>query len=71
MLVLTRRRGESIVIDGGIEITVLDVSGEKVRIGIEAPPEIEVYRQEVLTKIAAEGRRKAPRSKIEGTEEKS
>lgn len=62
MLVLTRRRGESIVIDGGIQITVLEVSGDKVRVGVDAPPEVEVHRQEVLGKIAAEGRRKAPRA---------
>lgn len=58
MLVLTRRRGESIMIGGGIEITILEVSGDKVRVGIEAPPDIEVHRNEVLTKIATEGRRK-------------
>ncbi len=58
MLVLTRRKGESIVITGGISITIIDVSGEKVRVGVEAPPEIEGHREEVLAKIATEGRRK-------------
>ncbi len=47
MLVLTRRVGEVIVIDGGIRLAVVSVQGDKVRIGIEAPPEVRVDRQEV------------------------
>jgi len=47
MLVLMRRLGESIVIDGGIRVTVVSVQGERVRIGIEAPPDVRVDRQEV------------------------
>jgi carbon storage regulator len=61
MLVLMRRVGESIVIDGGIRVTVVSVQGEKVRIGIEAPPDIRVDRQEVHerrfdTELAADSR---------------
>ena len=48
MLVLTRKINQSIMIGDEIEITVLSVSGEKVRIGIEAPRDISVFRQEVL-----------------------
>ena len=47
MLVLTRRVGEEIVIDGGIRITVTGVQGEKVRIGVTAPESVRVDRQEV------------------------
>lgn len=47
MLVLTRKTEESILIGDNIEIRVLGVSGDKVRIGIEAPREIEVFRKEV------------------------
>jgi carbon storage regulator len=47
MLVLTRKTNQSIMIGDEIEITVLSVSGDKVRIGIEAPREIPVFRQEV------------------------
>jgi carbon storage regulator len=47
MLVLSRRVGEVIVIDGDIRITVVLVQGQKVRIGIEAPPHVPVDRQEV------------------------
>ncbi len=47
MLVLMRRPDESIVIDGNIRITVVSVKGDKVRIGIEAPPDVRVDRQEI------------------------
>ena len=53
MLVLTRKTGQSIVIDGGIEITVLEVRGEQVRLGIAAPREIKVNRKELLAQIEA------------------
>jgi carbon storage regulator len=48
MLVLTRKTNQSIKIGDDIEITVLSVSGDKVRIGIEAPRDISVFRREVL-----------------------
>ena len=47
MLVLTRKTNQSIMIGDDIEITILSVSGDKVRIGIEAPRDISVFRQEV------------------------
>jgi carbon storage regulator len=47
MLVLTRNIGEKIIIDGNIEVTVVAVKGNKVRIGIEAPDYVRVDRQEV------------------------
>ncbi len=47
MLVLMRRVGESIIIDGGIRVTVVSVQGDKVRVGIEAPPDVRVDRQEI------------------------
>lgn len=54
MLVLTRRTRQSIMIGDEIELTVLSVSGEKVRIGIEAPNEVPVFRKEVYLRIAGE-----------------
>ncbi|MDQ3769942.1 MAG: carbon storage regulator CsrA [Actinomycetota bacterium] len=54
MLVLTRKSNQSIMIGDDIEITVLSVMGEKVRIGIQAPREIPVFRQEVYVEIQAE-----------------
>lgn len=47
MLVLTRRPGEQIVIDGNIRLTVISLKGDRVRLGIEAPPAVAVDRQEV------------------------
>ncbi len=54
MLVLTRKTNQSIMIGEEIEITVLSVSGDKVRIGIEAPRDISVFRREVLDNAEAE-----------------
>ncbi len=47
MLVLTRKVGEAIVIDGGIRVTVVAVNGNRVRIGVTAPPDVSVDREEV------------------------
>lgn len=51
MLVLSRKVGESIVIRDDIKICVVDVRGDKVRLGIEAPKEVPVHRQEVYDAI--------------------
>jgi carbon storage regulator len=57
MLVLSRQRDESIVIGENVIITVVDIRGDKVRLGIEAPGEIPVHRQEVYEAIQRENRR--------------
>lgn len=54
MLVLTRRIGESVRIDGDIEITLLDIKGDSVRIGVKAPRETRVQRTEILDAVVAE-----------------
>jgi carbon storage regulator len=54
MLVLTRKPGQSIIIGDGIEVEVLSVAGEKVRLGITAPREVEIFRHEVYERIKAE-----------------
>ena len=54
MLVLSRKRNESIVIDENIVITVVEVRGDKVRLGIEAPREVPVHRSEVHEAISIE-----------------
>lgn len=60
MLVLHRKKGESLVINDNIKITIVDVSGEKVKIAIEAPKEIPILRTELI--IAAETNREAASS---------
>lgn len=59
MLVLSRQRDESIIIGDNIVITVVDVRGDKVRLGIDAPVEISVHRREVYEAIQRENRRAA------------
>lgn len=54
MLILTRRTGESLVIGDDVTMTVLGVKGNQVRIGINAPKEVSVHREEVYTQIQAE-----------------
>jgi carbon storage regulator len=54
MLVLSRQRDESIRIGDDIEITIVDIRGEKVRLGISAPPHIPVHRKEVYEAIQRE-----------------
>lgn len=51
MLILTRRVGESLVIDDDIDIIVLGVKGNQVRIGIDAPEDVSVHREEIYRKI--------------------
>jgi carbon storage regulator len=51
MLVLSRKTGESIVVNGNIRVTVLHVDGEVVKIGVHAPAQVPVYRQEVYDEI--------------------
>lgn len=59
MLVLTRQRDESIFIGDNIKITIVDIRGDKCRLGIEAPSEIPVHRQEVYEAIQREHAREA------------
>ena len=51
MLVLTRKIGEAIVIDGGIAVRVLDAGAGRVRLGVEAPAEVLVLREEIATRL--------------------
>ena len=51
MLALSRKKGEALMINSDIEITVLEVKGEQVKIGISAPKEVPVYRKEVYLQI--------------------
>lgn len=62
MLVLTRKRDESIIIGDHIRIVVVDVRGEQVKLGIDAPRNISVHREEVYREIQEENRRAALRA---------
>ena len=62
MLVLTRKPGERLVIGDNIVITVVEVKGDNIRIGIDAPREVKVYRGEIYDAIVAENR-EAPLNK--------
>ncbi|MEG0806511.1 MAG: carbon storage regulator CsrA [Lachnospiraceae bacterium] len=54
MLALSRKKGESLVIDNNIEITILEVKGDQIKIGITAPKEIPIYRKEIYQQIQKE-----------------
>ncbi|VDB01270.1 Carbon storage regulator [Olavius algarvensis spirochete endosymbiont] len=56
MLILSRRKDESVIIDDGIEISVVDIRGDQVKLGIKAPKNVKVYRNEVFQAIQAENR---------------
>lgn len=54
MLILTRKAGETIVINENIRVTVLSVKGNQIRLGVEAPENVPVHRQEIHERIKAE-----------------
>ncbi len=63
MLVLTRKSNQSIMIGDEIEVSVLSVMGEKVRIGIQAPQRVPVFRKEIYLEIHREAGAAAPAAK--------
>ncbi len=64
MLVLSRQRDESIVIGENIVVTIVDIRGDKVRLGIEAPGEVTIHRQEVYEAIQRENRKPGQRQAV-------
>lgn len=65
MLVLSRKKNESVVIGDAIVVTVVEIRGDKVRLGIQAPREIPIHRQEVFSAISSEGSADTSHSKTE------
>ena len=61
MLALTRKKGESIILNNDIEISILELRGDQVKVGISAPKEVPVYRKEVRKKTRLHHRQKALR----------
>lgn len=54
MLALTRKKGESLVLNNNIEVTILEIRGDQVKIGVSAPKEVPIYRKEVYLQIQKE-----------------
>ena len=53
MLALTRKKGESLVINNNIEVTILEIRGDQIKLGISAPRDVSIYRKEVYLQIQA------------------
>jgi carbon storage regulator len=64
MLILSRKPGESIVIDGRIRVTIIRAEGEAVKVGIEAPAEVQVHRKEVYDEIQRNNQQAATRQTV-------
>ena len=62
MLALSRKPGESVVIGNNIEITILEVKGEQIKVGIKAPKDIAIYRKELFEQIQDANREAAETS---------
>lgn len=56
MLALSRKKNESIIVNNDIEITILDIRGDQVKVGIAAPKEVPIYRKEVYLQIQEENK---------------
>ncbi len=54
MLVLSRKPGESIVIGNDVVVTILDVKGDQIRVGVSAPREVQVHREEIYRQLEAQ-----------------
>ena len=68
MLVLTRKQGESLYIDGNIKVVVHSIKGNQVRIGVDAPSNVKIYREEIYLQILEENKSAADLSSKQNTD---
>ncbi|MDF2524809.1 MAG: hypothetical protein K0R31_2450 [Clostridiales bacterium] len=59
MLVLTRKKGQSIILGDDVEITIIDIQGDQVRLGVNAPKSVSIHRKEVYMEIQEENKKAA------------
>jgi carbon storage regulator len=59
MLALSRKKNEAIIVNNNIEITILDIRGDQVKVGIAAPKDVPIYRKEVYLQIQQENQQEA------------
>ncbi len=56
MLALTRKKGESLMINNNVEVTILEIRGDQIKLGISAPKDVSIYRKEVYLQIQEENK---------------
>lgn len=66
MLALTRKKDESIIINGNIEVTIMEVKGDHVKLGISAPKSVPIYRKEVFEQIQKENEEAMKATSVDG-----
>lgn len=59
MLILTRKPGESLYIGDNVKVTIVEIKGHQIRVGIDAPPELRIYREEIYLQILEENKKAA------------
>ncbi len=64
MLILTRKPGESIYIGDGVKVVVVEIKGNQIRLGIEAPSDVRIYREEIYLQILEENKKAAQASDV-------
>lgn len=69
MLALSRKKGEAIVVNNNVEITILDIKGEQVKIGISAPKDVPIYRKEVYVQIQEANKASMEMNNLEALQE--
>lgn len=66
MLALSRKKNEAIIVNNNVEITILEIKGDQVKLGITAPREVPVYRKEVYVQIQASNKEAMNMDNVEG-----